>query len=75
MPTSQQLRDEDVRRANALPYFRQGELPPERMKDAEDDDSGFIHVLLLFLRSWPFIRPMFLGRWSYPYRARRHGTS
>ena len=68
MPTSQQLRDEDVRRANALPYFRQGELPPERMKDAEDDDSGFIHVLLLFLRSWPFIRPMFLGRWWYPER-------
>ena len=66
MPTNLQQRFEDKSRAKAIPYFRQGYLPPERLKDAEDDDSGFIHVLTLFLRSWPYIRPMFLGRWWYP---------
>ena len=66
MPTSAEQRSEDKHRANAIPYFKQGYLPPERLKDAQDDDSGFIHVLILFLRSWPYIRPMFLGRWWRP---------
>ena len=46
--------------------FGPGDLPPERLPSVETDDSGFRDVLYLFLRSWPFIRAYFLGRWWRP---------
>ncbi len=55
-------------RARALPLFREGEIPPERDRSVSEDDSGFKDVVLLLFRSWPYIRPQFLGRWWYPKR-------
>ena len=46
--------------------FGQGHVPDERYKDIAHDASGFVDVLKLFLRSWPYIRPQVLGRWWYP---------
>ena len=46
--------------------FGDGPIPPERDRRVEDDDKSFREVLLLFLRSWPYIRPQFLGRWLIP---------
>ena len=66
MQDSAELKASDQRRAQALPVFGQGDLPPDKLKTVEDDDSGFIHVLRMFLRSWPYIRPQFLGRWYIP---------
>ena len=53
-------------RASALPMFGDGPIPAERDRSVDEDDSGFLDVLLLLLRSWPYIRPQLLGRWYQP---------
>ncbi len=66
MQSTGDLKATDVRASRALPIFGPGELPPDKLKSVADDDSGFVDVLKLFLRSWPYIRPQFLGRWYTP---------
>ena len=53
-------------RSHALPMFGDGYIPKHRDRAVEQDDSGFMNVLALLLRSWPYIRPQFLGRWWVP---------
>ncbi|MCY4012611.1 MAG: ABC transporter ATP-binding protein [Gammaproteobacteria bacterium] len=53
-------------RARALPMFNEGVIPPERDRALASDDSGFLDVMRLLLRSWPYIRPQLLGHWWYP---------
>ncbi|MYD43463.1 MAG: ABC transporter ATP-binding protein [Gammaproteobacteria bacterium] len=55
-------------RARAIPIYTVGEIPAHRLVDSDDIPSGSSEVLKLFFRSWPFIRPYFLGYWSYPER-------
>ena len=62
-------------RSRALPMFGPGYLPPERNLSVDKDDSGFRHVLYLFLRSWPYIRRYFLGRWWIPGKGIGTGTA
>jgi ABC-type multidrug transport system fused ATPase/permease subunit len=50
-------------RSRALPMFGDGDVPTDRDRSVDEDDSGFMDVLTLLLRSWPFIRPQFLGQW------------
>ena len=57
---------ENRARSRALPMFGPGYLPPERDPTVEEDKSSFRDVLYLFLRSWPYIRYYFLGRWWIP---------
>ncbi len=57
---------ENRARSRVLPMFGPGYLPPELNPSAEQDKSGFRDVLYLFLRSWPYIRYYFLGRWWVP---------
>ncbi len=56
----------NLERSRALPMFGDGYIPPERDLSVDEDESGFQQVLLLLLRSWPYIRPQFLGRWFVP---------
>ena len=58
------------RRARALPIYARGEIPEDRNIAVEDDSSGFKDVLVLFFRSWPFIRPMLVGEWFSPREMR-----
>ncbi len=53
-------------RAKALPMFNEGVIPVERDRALASDDSGFLDVMRLLLRSWPYIRPQLLGHWWYP---------
>ena len=53
-------------RARALPTFNEGAIPAERDRALSSDDSGFLDVMKLLLRSWPYIRPQLLGHWWYP---------
>ena len=46
--------------------FNEGVIPPERDRTLASDDSGFVDVMRLLLRSWPYIRPQLLGHWWYP---------
>lgn len=56
------------KRARAVPIYRVGDIPADRLADPDDVPSGSSEVLKLFFRSWPFIKPYFLGYWSYPDR-------
>ncbi|MDE0443862.1 MAG: ABC transporter ATP-binding protein [Gammaproteobacteria bacterium] len=62
-------------RSRAMPMFGPGYLPPERKPDADTDNSGFRDVLYLFLRSWPYIRYYFLGRWWIPGKGIGNATA
>ncbi len=54
------------RRARAVPIYGFGDIPKARRADPVDVPKGSSEVLLLFFRSWPYIRPYFLGNWWYP---------
>ena len=56
----------NLERSRALPMFGDGYIPSARDRRVEDDDTGLSQVLLLLLRSWPYIRPQVLGRWYIP---------
>jgi hypothetical protein len=56
----------NYQRSRALPMFGDGYIPPERDREVEEDDSGFVAVMNLLFRSWPYVRPQFLGRWWIP---------
>ena len=53
------------KRARAVPIFGDGKIPEDRLPNPEEVPSGSWEVIKLFFRSWPFIRPQFLGRWYY----------
>ncbi len=66
MQSSQDLKATEIRASRALPIMGPGELPPDKMKSVDEDDSGLIDVIKLLFRSWPYIRPQLLGRWYIP---------
>ena len=66
-----ELDPKDFKRAVALPFLTDGEIPEEKNKTVDEDIHGLREVIVLLFRSWPFVRPYFLGRWY----TRSHGTS
>ena len=62
-------------RSRALPMFGDGEVPLERYRHLTSDATGFRGVLFLLLRSWPYIRPRFLGQWWYPQAGIKNSTA
>ena len=55
--------------ARALPIMGDGPIPSDRDLTVEDDRDSLVSIVKLFLRSWPYIKPQFFGRWLYPGRA------
>ena len=66
-----ELDPKDFKRAVALPFLTDGEIPSEKNKTVDEDIHGLREVIVLLFRSWPFVRPYFLGRWY----TKSHGTS
>ena len=66
-----ELDPKDFKRAVALPFLTDGHIPEEKNKTIEEDTHGLREVIVLLFRSWPFVRPYFLGRWY----TRSEGTS
>ena len=66
-----ELDSKDFKRAVALPFLTDGEIPEEKNKTVDEDIHGLREVIILLFRSWPFVRPYFLGRWY----TRSKGTS
>ena len=67
--------DANRARARALPMFGDGHVPLERFAGLVHDASSFRDVLQLLLRSWPYIRPRFLGHWWYPGQGVKEGVA
>ena len=66
MTDAAEMHSGNRRRARQLPMFGDGHVPLERYQGLRHDAGGFRDILLLLLRSWPYIRPRFLGQWWYP---------
>ena len=66
-----ELDPKDFKRAIALPFLTDGDIPEEKNKTINEDAHGLREVIVLLFRSWPFVRPYFLGRWY----TRSNGTS
>lgn len=55
--------------ADAVPFYGEGDpIPAHRDLSARDDSSGLRAVLLILIRSWPYMAPQVLGRWWRPGR-------
>lgn len=66
---------ENRKRAKALSIFKLTSVPAEKDKSLGQDKSGFRDVLHLLFRSWPYIRPMLLGRWWTPEEGKETRTA
>ena len=57
---------DDREYARALPIYGMGDIPADRDKKAAEDTGSLTGVVMLLLRSWPYIRPLLLGHWYVP---------
>lgn len=53
----------DQRRLAAIPVWGDGEIPANRLRSDGPDVRGFVDVMRVFLRTWPYLLPMVLGYW------------
>ena len=49
--------------AHALPILGDSPVPEDRDLSVADDRDTLVSIVKLFLRSWPYIKPQFFGRW------------
>ena len=52
----------NLKRSKALPFLGRGPSRREQ-SDASMEEHGFMAVIMIFARTWPFIRPYILGYW------------
>ena len=52
----------NLRRSRALPFLGKGPSQREQ-SDTPMEEYGFMAVVMIFARTWPFIRPYILGYW------------
>ncbi len=58
--------------SRALPFWGEGDPPPERASDPAAEQRGAAAILRIFARTWPYLRPQVVGRWrEFPRRADR----
>ena len=62
IPQTREFSARDRERSRALPFIGNGVIPSDRDRDHSEDTGRFGAILLLLLRSWPYIRPQLLGR-------------
>lgn len=58
-----QYRMEELRQARALPFIGNGEAPARSEKAEAPDESGFVAIIKIFVRTWPYLLPHIIGYW------------
>ncbi|MCY3965450.1 MAG: ABC transporter ATP-binding protein [Acidobacteria bacterium] len=53
---------DDLKQARALPFWGEGDTPPESPSKAPEE-QGFVAVFRIFVRTWPYLWPQIVGRW------------
>ncbi len=53
---------DDLKQARALPFWGEGDTPPEPTSKAPEE-QGFVAVFRIFVRTWPYLWPQIVGRW------------
>lgn len=54
---------DDVKQAKALPVWGDADIPPDRNGKSDSEEHGFIDIIRIFIRTWPYITPQVLGYW------------
>ena len=63
----------DIERANALPFLSEAKAESEPIKENSLEDTGFLSILKIFSRTWPFILPFIKGYW-YEFGSRSEAS-
>ena len=54
---------DDLKQARALPFWGEADTPPESPPGKAPEEQGFVAVLRIFVRTWPYLWPQIVGRW------------
>ena len=54
---------DDLKQARALPFWGEGDTPPEPRPGKAPEEQGFVAVFRIFVRTWPYLWPQIVGRW------------
>ena len=54
---------DDLKQARALPFWGEADTPPESPPGKTPEEQGFVAVLRIFVRTWPYLWPQIVGRW------------
>ena len=54
---------DDLKQARALPFWGEADTPPEPRPSKAPEKQGFVAVLRIFVRTWPYLWPQIVGRW------------
>lgn len=61
---------DDLKQARALPFWGEADTPPESPPGKAPEEQGFVAVLRIFVRTWPYLWPQIVGRWRELPRSR-----
>ena len=65
-----------MKQARALPFWGEGEAPTTREPGDAPDEQGFVAIVRIFIRTWPYLLPQILGRWrELPRRGSAEGSA
>ncbi len=54
---------DDLKQARALPFWGKGEAPATSGPSRGPEEQGFVAIVRIFVRTWPYLLPQVLGRW------------
>ena len=54
---------DDLKQARALPFWGKGEAPATSESPRGPEEQGFVAIVRIFIRTWPYLLPQVLGRW------------
>ncbi len=67
---------DELKQARALPFWGEGETPPASRPGKGPEDRGFVAIVRIFIRTWPYLLPQILGRWrELPRRGSAEGSA
>ena len=67
---------DDLKQARALPFWGEGETPPGSGPSKDPEEKGFVAIVRIFIRTWPYLLPQILGRWrELPRRGSAEGAA
>ncbi len=64
---------DDMKQAHALPFWGEGQAPPQTERVREPDERGFAAIVKIFARTWPYLLPQAIGYWRDVPRSRLAG--
>lgn len=54
---------DELKQAKALPFWGKGEAPARSETAGAPDERGFVAIIKIFARTWPYLLPQIIGYW------------